>query len=1129
LGLQLVSGSGHAEPTVPATSCAGLSHTQPIEARTLDLGPGGTASITLRLPKNRSVAIEAVESGVDVTLEAAAAAGVTMVADNPVRRSGVQRVLIHSGPSGEVNVTARAKSHGGVGSQLYVRALDAEAADLGEGCRAVLATIAAADSAYAGAQKISSGQVAVSAASAADLYGLARRNYELAFTQLDPRSETPLRAELAHALAAVLYQNLDQFPASAQWAATAAALFGSIRNVYGRARAQALQAASWMDLAEQPDPGTAAEVKRHDSHELLQHAERQLVVLANFHEKRGEFLDSALQWNNDGLASYLEASYEPALRAYSKALTLYEKVGYVYGQAQVTQNMALAEQDLGRVSAALSAYQRALQLLNVTDSPQLYADVLNNCGLSNATAGHLDIALEQHTRALELGKRIQSPGLQARSLFGIALAYNLAGDGGQASEFLHEALDLWDEDNESRSRVGALRLLAGIEAQQGRLEQSVRLEREALRVDSDTVARVRLLVQIADAESLLAQTAAASEDLSLAARIAAQADPVSRAAVDLERGIIEFRQGHLNTARHFARVALQIDRTAGLTARTFDALLALARIETAADRSAMALQYLDQGLDLSEVIRVQDSNPELRATSMQPLRPAFDMEVDLWVQRSAHALAAGDAAGAERAARAGLEVTERARARAMQDIALTDYAGTAATTLAPLVARKSELIHDLAAHEDRLEDDSTQASARASTLRRDISHLREQLAVVDSRLATLGRPERTERGGSPVDPKKVPAGTAIVAYWVGETQTYAWVVSHTALRLVDLGASAALRRSAQAAHTLFADLSTTSSEQRLGADEELSQAVLRPLLAAVPADIRRLVIIPDGPLHYISFAALPLHQDARNSFLIRRYELAYGSSVGSLLRKAAVAGITDDSMLLVDDAVYGSDDPRLPKRGDEPLIASAQVHARLRGALGEVALQRLPSTAEEGAAIVRAASPRSVDHLEGFAATRSAILDRPLERYRYIHFAVHATTDSQIPQLSSLIFSGHDSRGVPIEDHIWAGDLMTRQFNARVVVLSACDTALGPDIGGEGLLGLRYVVLARGAQSVVASLWAVPDRSTELLMQKFYQGLLNGQQRPEAALAAAMRRTLDQGTRDPALWAAFTTTLGALN
>jgi CHAT domain-containing protein len=1129
MGPQFATAGVQAVAVLAAAPCQGLSGASRLGGWSLELGSSRTASTTLALPPNRLLALEAAESGVDITLEVSPSPGVTLLADNPVRRSGIQRLLIHTGPSGAVNVTARAKLHAGVGSKVDLRAIDADPTGLSEACHSVLEAITSADQAYASAQKISTGQPGTTKASASDLYGRARRNYELAFANLEPETELLLRAELAHAIAALLYQDLGQWQESARWSTSAAALFLSAHDAYGRARTQALQAAAWMELAALPNPSTATEVTRHDSHELLRHAEDLLISLASFHEKRGEYLDAALQRNNYALAAYYEGAYESALRAYSKALVLYGKLGYAYGLAQVTQNMALAEADLGRESAALAAYQRALKLISVEDSPTLYADVLNNCGLTNANAGHLDIALAQHAQALELGTRIQSRPLQARSLFGVARVYDAAGDADQAGEFLHEALDIWGENAEARSRVAALRLLADIEAQRNHLDQSIRLERQALGLATDAVIRIRLLVQIADSESLLAQSAAARDDLSLASQIAAHAGPVIRGVVDLQRGILEFRQGHLDAARHFTHAALVIDRASGLDARAFDALVALSRIEAAAGRPDRALRYLDRGLDLSEVIRAQASNPELRATSMQPLRPAFDLEVELWVQRSQRALTAGDRAGAERAARAALEVTERSRARAMQDIALTNYTGVTAGTLGPLLARKSELIHDIAAHQDRLEEGGVRSPLLATALRRDVSHLREDLTLLDSRLAVLGGVAHADRAEPALKLDRLPTDTAIVAYWVGESRAYAWVVSRAALQLVELGSSATLRQSAGAAHAAFNDLSTTSSADRLQADENLSRTVLRPLLKLVAPDIKRLVIIPDGPLHYVSFAALPVRAEAHDSFLVRQYEMAYGSSIGSLLRTTPRSITTDESMLLVDDAIYGRDDPRLPEHPGGTLLASVREPPRLRSGLVPAALERLTATAEEGAAILRAASPMTVDHLEGFAATRDAVLGRPLERYRYIHFAVHATTDARIPQLSSLIFSTHDSRGHPVEDRIWAGDLITRQFNASVVVLSACDTALGTDIDGEGLLGLRYVVLARGAQSVVASLWAVPDRTTEMLMQNFYRGLLSEHRRPESALASAMQQILQQGTRDPALWAGFTATVGSLN
>jgi CHAT domain-containing protein len=1118
----------HAGSAPTAGACTGLTRAPRLGHWNLDFNAGRTSSATLALPANRWVMLEAVEFGVAATLEATSDPGPTLQADNPVRRTGVLRLLIHTGPNGQVSVTARAKASLVSTSRVEVRAIDTDATDFSAACRTVVGAVSSADAAYAKAQAISTAQAGVAAGSASDLYGTARRNYELAFTRLDPQTELALRAELAHAITAVLYQDLKQEQESAQWSERAAALFQTAGDPYGRARSQALQAAAWMELATLPNASTAAEVTRHDSEALLRHAEDQLTALARFHEGRGELFDAALQRNNIGLARYYGGAYAGALRAYAKALALYGKLGYSPGLAQVTQNIALAEWELGRVTSALGAYQRALHLIAVADSPKLYTDMLNNCGLANRTAGHLDIALAQHTQALELSTRMQSPWQQARSLFGIAMVYSAAGDRSQAADFLREALDLLAHYADARSQVADLRALALIQAQDGNDAESVRLDREALGIATDTATRIRLLVQIADSESRLAQPVAANNDLKLAEQITAGADPVSHAAVDLERGMLEFREGHLDAARRATHAALAADRALGLEAPAFEAIVAAARVEAAAGRSAAELRYLDEGLGLSEAIRVQALDPELRATSMQPLRPAFDLEVDLWVRRYQAALARGDRPGAEHAAQTALEVTERSRARAMKDIALVDYSNAPAAALTPLLARKSELIRDIAAHEYRLEEGSSPPLIAA--VRTDISHLREQLALVDSRLAGLGgESTRTDNSAPALRADRLPPDTAVISYWLGEARACAWVVTHAGLRLVDLGSSASLREGARAVHTAFDNLSTLNATDRLRADERLSQIALRPLLAMLPTGVKRLVVIPDGPLHYVPFAVLPMQANVRDSFLIRQFDLAYGSSLGSLLRKGAPAKPTEDRMLLVADAVYGRDDSRLTGRASAPRLAAMQEPPRLRSALAPIALERLPATAAEAAAIVRVAPPVMVDRLEGFAATRGAVLDSPLDRYRYIHFAAHATTDASIPQLSSLILSAFDQQGKPIENRVWAGDLMTRRFNASTVVLSACDTALGANVESEGLLGMRYVVLARGAQSVVASLWAVPDRTTANLMQAFYLELLQNHRRPESALASAMRQSLRDESTDPALWAGFTATIASLD
>jgi CHAT domain-containing protein len=175
-----------------------------------------------------------------------------------------------------------------------------------------------------------------------------------------------------------------------------------------------------------------------------------------------------------------------------------------------------------------------------------------------------------------------------------------------------------------------------------------------------------------------------------------------------------------------------------------------------------------------------------------------------------------------------------------------------------------------------------------------------------------------------------------------------------------------------------------------------------------------------------------------------------------------------------------------------------------------------------------------VDLLQGADATREAVLAEDLARYRFIHIATHGVIDSEIPQLSALILGTHDSRGLVADPYLRASDFLTRTFHAQTIVFSACDTALGKEYGSEGLVGLRYAALARGAHAVVASLWPVSDGIAARLMTDMYRGVIASDQgrnwlsqsgglQVARALAGAMREELERAPAlDPALWAPFT-------
>jgi CHAT domain-containing protein len=307
--------------------------------------------------------------------------------------------------------------------------------------------------------------------------------------------------------------------------------------------------------------------------------------------------------------------------------------------------------------------------------------------------------------------------------------------------------------------------------------------------------------------------------------------------------------------------------------------------------------------------------------------------------------------------------------------------------------------------------------------------------------------------------------------------------------------------------------------------------VLAPLETQI-SGMHTLIFAPDGALHYVPFATLRMTQTGRKSFLVEKYDIAVTPSIQMLLRPEVHHSNPQSSkqMLLVDDPVYDARDPRV-RNPSTPLPDSApeltEQLALVRG--GGQHLPRLPGAAKEAAAIVGLMPAGSVDRLDGFAANRERFLTSALGQYKLIHVASHATTDSDIPQASALILSTVDGTGKDIDGRVYAGDLLGVRLQADTVVLSACETALGKDVAGEGLIGLQYIVLARGARSVVSSLWPALDRVTAEMMVNFYTALLHQHSTVISAWSAASRAALDGHYSDPGTWGTFMLTLSHID
>jgi len=186
-------------------------------------------------------------------------------------------------------------------------------------------------------------------------------------------------------------------------------------------------------------------------------------------------------------------------------------------------------------------------------------------------------------------------------------------------------------------------------------------------------------------------------------------------------------------------------------------------------------------------------------------------------------------------------------------------------------------------------------------------------------------------------------------------------------------------------------------------------------------------------------------------------------------------------------------------------------------------LARLAFSRREAAAIMAVTTPRDSMQALDFRASRETALNKDLSRYRIIHFATHGLLDNEHPELSGLVLSLVDSSGNPQDGFLDLEDVYNLDLPADLVVLSACETGLGKEISGEGLVGLTRGFMYAGASRVVATLWPADDAATADLMGAFYRGMLKGGLRPAAALREAQRHLMKQKRfSSPYYWAAFT-------
>ena len=1127
----------------PIACCADiLKSEKPASQRHLATLGTTPVQTTIALAPGHDWLIEAREQGNDATVEVRDSMGrLTAEADHPERRTGTRRMVIAQRDSQPLTLTVTGKEHAAAAGTVEILVFDLGAFSECASCVQAYRSLAAADGDYALGQKISLGRIAPGTQTARDAYERAAAEYLAAETLLDAPSDTLLRGQTALALAGLRYFDLQDWRGSAEWAGKAEKLLAR-GDPYRQARAEALAAAAWIEMATdsalKPAAGTGAS-SGSEPKQLLDSARRTLRRLFFFHMRRHERYDAALQMNNIGLAYYYGTQFPECIAAAHSASAMFARLREAPRQGLAWQNSALCHWGLGHLPEALAAFNLALEDLRPQPYPQLYLLTLNNTALINFALGHLDESLRLHDRALELAIRTQNRREEAQSLYGIGVTYYALGDLAEAREFLERSLVIRSASLDGRGRRATLRSLATVYADRGEYSKAMALDREALSLAPAPISRAASRLQLAVHTALDGNPPQALQMLAELIGSTDITDPLLRAQARLQRAVIERRSGIYEAALRDLVLAGPVFRRIGTVPDEFAADLERARVLQLTGSSTNALEAVGGALRRSADIRRQTANPELRAQLQLPLRPAHDLQLDLLWEQFEAAMKAGRESEARRIAGLAFRSADAARAHSFADIAAQQYSPAVRRDLAGDWARRERLYQSLAGLRFALDarvDRSGSADPRAIQLSGEIAGLQRQVDTLNNAIAARTSSRRTVDTMAPVagspsrnsegDPRPLPADAAIIAYWLGDQSAYCWTVTPQGIHWVRLTDPAALTDAARAFHDALSRLGDLPREQRVKTAAALYAQIVRPVEQWIGA-YRRWFFIPDGALDYVPFAALRADTQTDSDNVIVAHDVALAPAAWMLLAPVRRAGPADrgDRILLVSDPIYELSDPRLPPERAAGTVGTAadtgplnpdDVHP------WKPVYRRIPGTAREASGIEAQFPARDVDTLRGLQATRERLLQLDWSQYRFIHIASHGHLDARMPQLSALILSGYDERGVRIADALRAADLSSLTLNAEVAVFSGCDTALGKDVLNEGMVGISYAALARGAGAVVSSLWPVPDEIGANLMTEFYRHLLRDSTNPAAALSASMRSVLERNpSADPALWAAF--------
>ena len=870
---------------------------------------------------------------------------------------------------------------------------------------------------------------------------------------------------------------------------------------------------------------------------------------ARTHCNRSLELSRSLQYaNGEGLSLELTGQVEYALGDrtrsldfYSAALPILKKENDAAALAQTFLDFGYSYSDLSETEKARQSFEQALVLWRGVKNPRGEALTLTALGHLHSKLGDKQRALDLYDQSIQLLEPLEDR---------IAMAYNFDGQGfilaglGETSTALQKytkKLELFREADYRYGQIGTLWNIGEIHIANedypkalDYLNKSLALMRSMGTNTERQSIPTTLIGQVHERQNKPALALQAYEHALTLNR--AGKDPREEAYILNNIGRVQELLGFKGEALKNYEQALTLNRSTGDRFGESGTLYRIAKMEHATGKLKDAKLHSEQSIALVESLRAGVASHDLRSSYVATVHQQYELYIDILM--SLHAV--DRSAGFDRAA---LEASEAGRARTLLETLAETRAQIRQGVDPKLLERERALrlqLESLATRQVSSQNSQTQKTELEAEIERVTALFRDvqgQIRARSPHYAALVQPVplKVEQIQQMLDP-----GTLLLEYSLGEKRSFLWALTRDSIASYELPSQATIEKMAQ---RLYSAVITPGSTAQLATYESDARNLSSILFGQIinRSEAKRLVIVADGVLQYIPFGALPEPTDTEKNApaqnLISRYEIAGlpSASVLAVQRtQLAVRTPAPKAVAVLADPVFDNLDTRVldqrrlshgsrrkSSQTSPPLLGVSR-SLRKFGLTADGRIPRLVFSLNEADAVY-AASPQT-DSLKAtaFKASRATAMSPELSQYKIIHIATHGWVNSKHPELSAILLSMVDETGAPVDGMLQLHEIYNLKLPAELVVLSACETGIGKQIRGEGLIALTRGFMYAGAARVVASLWKVDDSATAALMAQFYKEMFMYGKSPAAALQAAQIHISEQKRwRDPYYWAGF--------